>query len=163
MFLSNRICCTRPSHVSVGTIFGTSRYMYSRNTLLIRLLKTLRPRTTSFFLFGAYHTGAAHQCDRYKREIQLDSVESEREGEMAKWLEREFTDWKVSGSNPTSASQLLPSRLGQPDSIPALVLPWDDMTARLLKIRQQPTTGFALFGAHQLGAVHGFPSTLGST
>ncbi|KER30109.1 hypothetical protein T265_03375 [Opisthorchis viverrini] len=31
---------------------------------------------------------------------------------------------------------------------------------RLLKIRRQPTTGFALFGARQLGTVPGFPSTL---
>ncbi|KER23879.1 hypothetical protein T265_08343 [Opisthorchis viverrini] len=34
---------------------------------------------------------------------------------------------------------------------------------RLLKIRRQPTTGFALFGAEQVGAVPGFPSTLCST
>ncbi|KER22201.1 hypothetical protein T265_14919, partial [Opisthorchis viverrini] len=31
---------------------------------------------------------------------------------------------------------------------------------RLLKIRQQPTASFVLFGAHQVGAVPGFPSTL---
>ncbi|KER33137.1 hypothetical protein T265_00840 [Opisthorchis viverrini] len=40
-----------------------------------------------------------------------------------KWLEREFTDRKVLGSNPTSASRLPPSRLGQPGTIPALVQP----------------------------------------
>ncbi|KAG5452999.1 hypothetical protein CSKR_109419 [Clonorchis sinensis] len=43
----------------------------------------------------------------------------------ARWLkrlEREFTDRKVRGSNPTSASRLNLSRLGQPGSIPALVL-----------------------------------------
>ncbi|KER33680.1 hypothetical protein T265_00561 [Opisthorchis viverrini] len=37
-----------------------------------------------------------------------------------KWLEREFTDRKVRGSNPTPASRLPLSRLGQPGSIPAL-------------------------------------------
>ncbi|KER21036.1 hypothetical protein T265_15185, partial [Opisthorchis viverrini] len=40
-----------------------------------------------------------------------------------KWLEREPTDRKVRSSNPTSASRLPLSRLGQPGSIPALVFP----------------------------------------
>ncbi|KER28586.1 hypothetical protein T265_13551, partial [Opisthorchis viverrini] len=40
-----------------------------------------------------------------------------------KWLEREFADRKVRGSNPTSVSRLPLSRLGQPGSIPALVQP----------------------------------------
>ncbi|KAG5442903.1 hypothetical protein CSKR_107392 [Clonorchis sinensis] len=43
------------------------------------------------------------------------------------WLEREFTDRRVRGSNPTSASRLSMSRLGQPGRIPVLVLPSDDM------------------------------------
>ncbi|KER27564.1 hypothetical protein T265_05383 [Opisthorchis viverrini] len=47
-----------------------------------------------------------------------------------KWLEREFTDRKVRGSNLTSASRLPLSRLGQPGSIPALVQPSGGMTAR---------------------------------
>ncbi|KER23350.1 hypothetical protein T265_08760 [Opisthorchis viverrini] len=47
-----------------------------------------------------------------------------------KWLEREFTDRKVCGSNPTSASRLPLSRLGQPGSIPVLVLPSGGMAAR---------------------------------
>ncbi|KER33217.1 hypothetical protein T265_00906 [Opisthorchis viverrini] len=47
-----------------------------------------------------------------------------------KWLEREFTDRKVRDSNPTSASRLALSRLGQPGSIPALVLPSGGMAAR---------------------------------
>ncbi|KAG5441296.1 hypothetical protein CSKR_111696 [Clonorchis sinensis] len=40
-----------------------------------------------------------------------------------KWLEGEFTDRKVRGSNPTSASRFPLSRLGLPGSIPALVVP----------------------------------------
>ncbi|KER21078.1 hypothetical protein T265_10522 [Opisthorchis viverrini] len=44
------------------------------------------------------------------------------------WLEREFTDRKVYGSNPSSASRLLPSRFGQPGSTPALVQPSGSMT-----------------------------------
>ncbi|KAG5449914.1 hypothetical protein CSKR_103649 [Clonorchis sinensis] len=51
-------------------------------------------------------------------------------GEMAQRLERERTDRKVRGSNPSSASRLLLSRLGQPGSIPALVLPSGGMAAR---------------------------------
>ncbi|KAG5441208.1 hypothetical protein CSKR_102420 [Clonorchis sinensis] len=47
-----------------------------------------------------------------------------------KWLELEFTDRKVRGSNPTSACRLLLSRLGQTGSIPALVLPSGGMAAR---------------------------------
>ncbi|KER25926.1 hypothetical protein T265_06730 [Opisthorchis viverrini] len=47
-----------------------------------------------------------------------------------KWLECEFTDRKVRGSNPTSATRLPLSRLGQPGSIPALVLPSGGMAAR---------------------------------
>ncbi|KER25157.1 hypothetical protein T265_07322 [Opisthorchis viverrini] len=45
------------------------------------------------------------------------------EGEVAQWSEREFTDRKVRDSNPTSASRLLLSRLGQPGSTQAVVLP----------------------------------------
>ncbi|KAG5440988.1 hypothetical protein CSKR_109694 [Clonorchis sinensis] len=47
-----------------------------------------------------------------------------------KWLEREFTERKVRDSNPTSASRLPLSRLRQPGSIPALVLPSGCMAAR---------------------------------
>ncbi|KER26326.1 hypothetical protein T265_06376 [Opisthorchis viverrini] len=46
------------------------------------------------------------------------------------WLERELTDRKVRGSSPTSASRLLLSRFGQPDSIPALVQPLGSMAVR---------------------------------
>ncbi|KAG5453159.1 hypothetical protein CSKR_106987 [Clonorchis sinensis] len=49
---------------------------------------------------------------------------------VAQWLECEFTDWKVRRLNPTSASPLLLSRPGQPDSIPALVLLPGGMAAR---------------------------------
>ncbi|KER29993.1 hypothetical protein T265_03475 [Opisthorchis viverrini] len=45
-------------------------------------------------------------------------------------LEREFADRKVRGSNEPSATRLPLSRLGQPDSIPALVLPSGGMAAR---------------------------------
>ncbi|KER27804.1 hypothetical protein T265_05225 [Opisthorchis viverrini] len=51
----------------------------------------------------------------------------------ARWSsgpEREFTDRKVRGSNPTSASRLPLSRLGQPGSISALVVPSGDTATR---------------------------------
>ncbi|KER33303.1 hypothetical protein T265_00802 [Opisthorchis viverrini] len=54
-----------------------------------------------------------------------------------KWLEREFTHQQVRGSNPTSASRFLLSRLGQPGSIPALVRPsvaWQSGTERVLHL-----------------------------
>ncbi|KAG5443802.1 Secretion-regulating guanine nucleotide exchange factor [Clonorchis sinensis] len=47
-----------------------------------------------------------------------------------KWLEREFTDRKVRGSNPISASRLPLSRFGQPGNISALVHPSGGMAAR---------------------------------
>ncbi|KAG5450431.1 hypothetical protein CSKR_105092 [Clonorchis sinensis] len=47
-----------------------------------------------------------------------------------KWLEREFTDRKARSSNPTSASRLPLSRLGQPGSISALVQPSGGMAVR---------------------------------
>ncbi|KER29163.1 hypothetical protein T265_13438, partial [Opisthorchis viverrini] len=47
-----------------------------------------------------------------------------------KWLEREFTDPKLRGSNPTSTSRIPSYRLWQPGSIPALVPPFCGMVAR---------------------------------
>ncbi|KAG5453894.1 hypothetical protein CSKR_108579 [Clonorchis sinensis] len=52
------MCCTRPPHVPVATIFQISPYMYIRNGLLIRLLKTVRQPTTGFALLGAHQVGA---------------------------------------------------------------------------------------------------------
>ncbi|KAG5454380.1 hypothetical protein CSKR_107238 [Clonorchis sinensis] len=49
---------------------------------------------------------------------------------IAQWLERKSTDRKARGSSPTSASRLLPSRLGRLNSIPALVLPSGGMVVR---------------------------------
>ncbi|KAG5442127.1 hypothetical protein CSKR_111474 [Clonorchis sinensis] len=59
------------------------------------------------------------------------------EGEMAQWTERKFTDRKVPGLNPTSASRLPLSRLGQIGSFPALVLilvAWKLGTERVLQM-----------------------------
>ncbi|KAG5454279.1 hypothetical protein CSKR_106542, partial [Clonorchis sinensis] len=59
-----------------------------------------------------------------------DTYLLEQGARWLKWLEREFTDRKVRGSNPTSASRLPLSRLGQPGSIPALVVPSGGTAAR---------------------------------
>ncbi|GAA50173.1 immunoglobulin-binding protein 1b [Clonorchis sinensis] len=56
---------------------------------------------------------------------------------MAQLLGRKFTDQKVRGSNRTSASRLPLSRLGQPGSIPALVLPSGGMAVRHRKARDR--------------------------
>ncbi|KAG5445264.1 hypothetical protein CSKR_110430 [Clonorchis sinensis] len=68
-------------------------------------------------------------------------------GRWLKWLEREVTDRKVRGSNPTSASRLSLSRLGQPGSIPALVFPSGCMAARHKKgvTPEQLGTNHSLF------------------
>ncbi|KER33185.1 hypothetical protein T265_00884 [Opisthorchis viverrini] len=101
--------------------------------LLTRLLKTLRQPTTSFVLLGVHQIGAVPEfpstLNRYIRWAQssgfyqpyvfLEPKLHECKGERS--LEREFTDQKVHGSSPTSASRLPLSRLGQPGSIPALV------------------------------------------
>ncbi|KAG5441912.1 hypothetical protein CSKR_200086 [Clonorchis sinensis] len=49
---------------------------------------------------------------------------------MAQWLEYEFTDREVRGSNPNSASRLSSSRPRPPGSIPALVPPSGGMEVR---------------------------------
>ncbi|KAG5455034.1 hypothetical protein CSKR_111715 [Clonorchis sinensis] len=50
------------------------------------------------------------------------------------WLEREVTDRKVRGSNPISNSRLPLSRLGQPGSIQAPLLPSGGMAVRHRKV-----------------------------
>ncbi|KAG5444121.1 hypothetical protein CSKR_101607 [Clonorchis sinensis] len=51
------MCCTRPPHVPVATIFEISRYMYRLNALLIRLLKILRQPTTGLAIFRDLRLG----------------------------------------------------------------------------------------------------------
>ncbi|KAG5454637.1 hypothetical protein CSKR_106028 [Clonorchis sinensis] len=50
-----------------------------------------------------------------------------KRGDMAQWSERKSTEQKIRVSNPTPTSRLLLSRIGYPGSIPALVLPSDDV------------------------------------
>ncbi|KAG5441520.1 hypothetical protein CSKR_109765 [Clonorchis sinensis] len=72
-----------------------------------------RNRSLAVEEFSATYHGSWNQADSY---LSLGA-------RWPKWLEREFTDWKVRGSNQASASRLPLSRLGQPGSIPALMQP----------------------------------------
>ncbi|KAG5442342.1 hypothetical protein CSKR_109298 [Clonorchis sinensis] len=68
--------------------------------------------------------------------VQVEhTVDGNSGARWLKWLEREFTDRKVRGSNPTSASRFPLPRLGQPGSISALVLFSGRMAARHRKSR----------------------------
>ncbi|KAG5441976.1 hypothetical protein CSKR_110761 [Clonorchis sinensis] len=59
MFSGNRMCCTRPPHAPVATIFEISRHMYIHNALLIRLLRILRQPTSGFTLLLRVHEAGA--------------------------------------------------------------------------------------------------------
>ncbi|KAG5445779.1 hypothetical protein CSKR_114032 [Clonorchis sinensis] len=69
-------------------------------------------------------------AERRKPVTELSTSFNRINGETVFWLEREFADRKVRGSNPTSASRLPLSRFGQPGSISALVQPSGGMTVR---------------------------------
>ncbi|KAG5444261.1 hypothetical protein CSKR_104528 [Clonorchis sinensis] len=64
-----------------------------------------------------------HNCRDFC--YRTHSIEVLVRREMVQWLKCEFTDRKICGWNPTSASRLLLSRLGQRGSIPALLWFWD--------------------------------------
>ncbi|KAG5444251.1 hypothetical protein CSKR_104519 [Clonorchis sinensis] len=51
MFPGNRMCCARPPHVPVATIFEISRYMYIRNALLISSSGRRSPRVIVNLMF----------------------------------------------------------------------------------------------------------------
>ncbi|KAG5441010.1 hypothetical protein CSKR_101240 [Clonorchis sinensis] len=61
------MCCTRPPHVSVATVFEISRYMYIHNALLTRLLKILRQPTTGFALLLRAHQVAENSSTAHDR------------------------------------------------------------------------------------------------
>ncbi|KER33436.1 hypothetical protein T265_00743 [Opisthorchis viverrini] len=83
--------------------------------------------------------GSKDKCDKRNRRIfarrttgrsNTGAVDDMRHSLLARWREHEFTDRKVRGSNPASASRLRLSKLEQPDSIPALVQPLGGMAVR---------------------------------
>ncbi|GAA53379.1 cystathionine beta-synthase [Clonorchis sinensis] len=78
---------------------------------------------------------AVRNMHSFANQFGFNGTTVDKVDEMAQWLKREFTDRNVRGSNPTSASRILLSRLGQPDSIPALVLvAWQLSTERVLQL-----------------------------
>ncbi|KAG5454955.1 hypothetical protein CSKR_105891 [Clonorchis sinensis] len=172
------MCCTRPPHVPVATIFKISRYMYRRNALLLRLLKILRQHTTSFALFGAHQIMAVH-CSKLSDTGGFLAILPHYLCENKKKLERntlickqiwffERLTW-----NPAESSVLNVSRqvnvlhkaapVATIFEISRYMYIRNALLIRLLKILRQPTTGFAFLGTHQVGAVPEFPSTLSST
>ncbi|KAG5448387.1 hypothetical protein CSKR_109662, partial [Clonorchis sinensis] len=128
------MCCTRPPHVPVATIFKISRYMYIRNALLIRLLKILRQSTTGFALFGAHQVGTVFEFP-----LTLCSSRSL----IYLWI-----------------VDLLVVLVGMICQYRSTLYRRRKLLIRLLKIHRQPTTGFALPRAHQVGAAPEFPPTL---
>ncbi|KER33225.1 hypothetical protein T265_00912 [Opisthorchis viverrini] len=117
-------------------------------TLIIRLLKTLRHPTTGFVHLRAHQVSTVpvnlmfylnpnwtdfdiYTSFAYRTNFDGDSHETQflvlfkREGELTQWLQNEFTERKVRGSNPTSAFRFPLSRLEQPGSIP-----WTFITTR---------------------------------
>ncbi|KER19830.1 hypothetical protein T265_11496 [Opisthorchis viverrini] len=77
----------------------------------------------SFLVFSGFRTQSCVPLSPFPFNFEIGA-------RWTKWLEREFTDRKVRGSNPTSATRLPLSRLGRPGSIPALVQPSCGMAAR---------------------------------
>ncbi|KAG5445277.1 hypothetical protein CSKR_107331 [Clonorchis sinensis] len=84
------------------------------------------------------------------RRHRWSNTESWVEDRWLKWLEREFTDRKVRGSNLTAASRIPLSRLRQLGSIPVLVLPSGGMAAR----HRKGVTAERLFYLLLCGRVH---------
>ncbi|KAG5442226.1 hypothetical protein CSKR_100189 [Clonorchis sinensis] len=87
---------------------------------------------------AAFRQGTPWPTHITHRAIQLSDLTSPKlpalvELETAQWLRSQLGDQKARGSNPTSGSRLLLTRLGQPSSIPVLVPPSDGMAAMLRK------------------------------
>ncbi|KER23270.1 hypothetical protein T265_14677, partial [Opisthorchis viverrini] len=105
-----------------------------------RWLKWLECEFTGRKIRGSNPTSASPlDLTRFEQRVNISAlvfpsggmaVRHRKGARWPKWLEREFNDRKVCGSNPTSATRLPLSRLGQPGSIPALVLPSGGMAAR---------------------------------
>ncbi|KAG5447024.1 hypothetical protein CSKR_108874 [Clonorchis sinensis] len=143
--------------------------MYIRKALLIRLLKTLRQPTTGFALLGAHQVGAVPEFPSNLCSTQIGLISTNTlicisiwpftlsfEARWPKWLEREFTDRNVLGSNQTSASRLLLSRLGQPGSIPALMLPSGAMA-----VGELPEILSTLYSTYEIQLLHSFAYDFG--
>ncbi|GAA47280.1 short transient receptor potential channel 6, partial [Clonorchis sinensis] len=125
--------------ISLRSTVWKNQYLNTKNELSDELppsnLKKTITTTTEFT-----DTMRANVLRRYLFKLQKQKEAESKAGvrsilyafselEMAQWLEHKFTDRKVPGSNPTSASRLLLSKLGKPGNISALVLPSGAMAA----------------------------------
>ncbi|KER22735.1 hypothetical protein T265_09219 [Opisthorchis viverrini] len=101
-------------------------------TAMFQWCQQKRPPTNiSFLCLAAMPPEESLDTARFPKPKQGMSRgrEESKGGEAAQWLEREFTDWKVRGLNPKSASPLFLSKPGHPGSISLLVLLSGDMVS----------------------------------
>ncbi|KAG5448657.1 Actin- protein 2/3 complex subunit 4 [Clonorchis sinensis] len=121
-----------------------TRFMMMRAEDFVILRRKPVPGYDISFLITNFHTEQMSKAkvvdfvitfmDEIDKEIsEMRLAVNSRAPRWPKWLERESTDRKVRGSNPTSSSRFTLSRLGQPGSIPALVLPSGGMAVRYRK------------------------------
>ncbi|KER21990.1 hypothetical protein T265_09820 [Opisthorchis viverrini] len=108
----------------------------------LRTEAMLHPSNAHHKYDKAYNTGESAAHDDVDCELgKLDSsLSEERRTILGNWtlqIGTTFATWTVRSSNPTSASRLPLSRLGQPGSIPALVFHSCGMAARY---RKDPTS-----------------------
>ncbi|KER30840.1 hypothetical protein T265_13085, partial [Opisthorchis viverrini] len=108
---------------------------YSENSLFVRWISDLAPDSRNrliTILFLALST-FRNRTNAIPCDTQLELPAHQRlkpPGQQHHGKQRDFTVRKVRGSNPTSASRLPVSRLGQPGNIQALLLPSSGMLAR---------------------------------
>ncbi|KER27931.1 hypothetical protein T265_05134 [Opisthorchis viverrini] len=137
--------CTIPPHVSVAMIFDLSRYMYIRNTLLIRLLKILRQPTFS---------------DKYLT-AEGQSIFLTKPDETITWT---GVPVEVFGGLAIDSTQTLVYDILQLNVLHTGHLMIQKLLTLLLKTLRQPTTGFALLepqeGRNRSWAVEEFSATL---
>ncbi|KAG5443321.1 hypothetical protein CSKR_107286 [Clonorchis sinensis] len=121
------------------------RSLFFTRRLLTRLLNSVRQLTTVFALLGdhqasgippiSFSTECATQRPSHVSVSMIFRISQYIFLKVVlflitQWLRRQLMDRKVRGSNPTSASRLLLSRLGQSGSILGLVPPSAGIAAR---------------------------------
>ncbi|KER32271.1 hypothetical protein T265_01696 [Opisthorchis viverrini] len=119
----------RPPHVSVATIINISQYMYIRTALLTRLLEILRQPTAGFC--PSWGSSGRRIPRVFVQYTQLPGN-----------ITNDRFSWVPGGSS--TKPNLFANELGQPGSIPALVLPSGSMAAGH---RKGVTTGRKRTGA----------------
>ncbi|KER23378.1 hypothetical protein T265_14650, partial [Opisthorchis viverrini] len=122
-------CETWPVRVAELRFLQVSDIRYLRTIARVGWCRRIRNEAVRKRVFGCVTGTSIEECVQHQKLRWLGHVLRPEGARWLKWLEREFTDRKVR-SNPNSASRLPLSKLGQPGSIPALVLPSSSMAAR---------------------------------